>query len=566
MVKFIVKINADKTAADTKELFLRFPSDCKIRSNETTDLYAWGDPIIPEAFRSDPEKVWSPEDVIKNISGHFYYIIRKKGINEIFLGSSLFSILPVFYYQNQSSIYISSSPELIREFAGDIFSFSKSFILEKLLFNHPFADASVYTEIKCLSTNSFLKISKNGVETITHTSIADWFTDSPASGKRVLETLSELFIDHVNRYLPSEPYYLSFTSGFDGRVLLALSTFYEKKFTAFSFGKEWSEDIVIPTEQSGKLNIEYESFLLNDDHYLKEASDCGREFTLLSHGMGNWARAHYMYTTKKIADKSKYLITGNFGSELFRAFHNPGVMVTPFLFDLINTENSGTVLHSIESRPELRYLRLSEFKQELQALSEHINSYFRSKEHLSKNQFLYNYLLEEVFRKYFGAEIIAQSSFLINRTPFLDRIFVMELFKTGYAGVYSDFFEKNPMKRYKGQLLYAYILRSTNETLYNLKTGKGYRPSDLLSPSGRFRIAASYAGKKMNLSKPVDDPFAVQMVYNRNRQDILKMKLNKHYFNDDLWRSEIGTITDFNNTIINYLSLNWLINLKNASV
>ena len=79
--------------------------------------------------------------------------------------------------------------------------------------------------------------------------------------------------------------------------------------------------------------------------------------------------------------------------------------------------------------------------------------------HLSRNQKFYIFVFEEVFRKYFGAEMINQFKYLKNRTPFLDMEFFKAILQTGLAGIHSEFFENNPLKRYKGQVLYAHIIR-----------------------------------------------------------------------------------------------------------
>ena len=69
---------------------------------------------------------------------------------------------------------------------------------------------------------------------------------------------------------------------------------------------------------------------------------------------------------------------------------------------------------------------------------------------LSKNQQFYVIVYEEIFRKYFGSEMVNQFRYIKNRTPFLDIDFLRSIFKTKLAGIHSDLFERNPMKRYKG--------------------------------------------------------------------------------------------------------------------
>ncbi|MFN2337329.1 MAG: hypothetical protein ABR560_10210, partial [Bacteroidales bacterium] len=81
--------------------------------------------------------------------------------------------------------------------------------------------------------------------------------------------------------------------------------------------------------------------------------------------------------------------------------------------------------------------------------------------------------------------------------PFLDARFLRELMGTEYAGIHSEFFEENPFRRYKGQLMYAHIIRKAFPALGRFATDKGYAPDDLLSLPGKLRIAKSYLGKRL---------------------------------------------------------------------
>ncbi len=87
-----------------------------------------------------------------------------------------------------------------------------------------------------------------------------------------------------------------------------------------------------------------------------------------------------------------------------------------------------------------------------------------------------------------------QFSYLKNRTPFL--IWILSgITGTGSAGIHSDFFEHNPVRRYKGQVLYANIIHKAFPLFGQIPTDKGYRPDDLLSLSGRIRIGQGVPGK-----------------------------------------------------------------------
>jgi hypothetical protein len=106
-----------------------------------------------------------------------------------------------------------------------------------------------------------------------------------------------------------------------------------------------------------------------------------------------------------------------------------------------------------------------------------------------------------VFRKVFGFWTNSQFDNLKVRTPSLDFNFIRMLLKSEFAGCNNDFFTHNPLKRYKGQLLYAQILKELNSPLLHMMTGKKYKPSQLITRSGQLSIVLPYVLKKIRKRK-----------------------------------------------------------------
>lgn len=561
MNEFIVEFTNGVPIIDVKNIFIKMPA---FKYNfESSDFITilWGDPIIERDLNYTLNTLDKPEKIINEICGHYYYFIFNKNTKEIWFGNSIFSILPIYYFKDDNRIILASSPLLICKYVNHTFELSRLYIIEKLLFNYPFTSGSIYNEINILRPNAYFKISNNEFLEVVHTDIINWFNSSENNDIGNLIELSEMFVERTKHYLP-ESYFVSFTGGFDGRTLLALSLFYRKNITAFSFGIKNSEDILIPINQAKILGIPYRSYLLDQQSYIEQALFYGREFTNNSNGDGNWARAHYLYASSDISKHSDYIVTGNFGSEIFRSFHNPGVMVSPLLYDMIRSDNLSRVIEDLDKRAELSFIPIDSYREEIQILKHNLTNYFKGLSHLSKNQILYKFILDEVFRKYFGAEIKAEGVYLSNRTPFLDPKFVKNLYKSGFGGVNSEFFENNPIKRFKGQLIYAYILRQTNQKLFKMLTSKGYSPSDLLKPIGKMRIAQSYLTRKLRIIKETEDPFGIQSVYLANKSAIQIEKFNDQYFLSKKLQLQLSSASDFDNTLINYISLNWFINEK----
>lgn len=515
-------------------------------------LFVLGD-FITDSSNEDIMDAVRTEN-ISDFGGFFYLIYINSITHAIKIFSSLFNILPVYYYENSNNIIVSSRMEYIVSLIGNT-GINKNYILERILFNYAFSNDTIYSDVYLLPSNHFVEINdKKRIK--KHFEITDHFVDDPRSGKNVLEDISERFIHTASKYFPEESA-VSFTSGFDGRTLVSIGKKLDKNFFAYSFGSKNSIDLSLPIEQAKNINLNFIPFTLDQEYVSSHSLECGLDLISKTEGNASFARAHYRYATKLLSERSRYIITGNFGSELFRAFHNPGVVVSKEMFSFFGSENEEWI-NEISTSQKLNYLKAAGFKSELQDLITALKEYKSGNKNLSKNSFFYKYIFEEVFRKYFGPEIVMQSYFLMNRTPYLDPGFIKYLLSTKYAGVYSDYATANPLKRFKGQLPYAYIIKNSYPPLMEMITGKGYRPVDLLSISGKLKIVMAKLNKN---SSTEDDPFSVSASFNHNKEYFSSIKINKELFNGDLISNFLSNnkISDLDN-IIHLLSVNYYLN------
>ncbi len=178
----------------------------------------------------------SDQEIISNIKKHnisdfggFFYIITIDSNNNIFkVFSSLFNILPIYYYEDEGNIVVSSRMEYIIGLT-DKKTINKKYLLERMLFNYAFSDETIFREIKLLPSNHFFSISKR-VEIKKHFNIIDHFVEEPLSGKKVLESIGDNFTETAGKYFPEVDAAVSFTSGFDGRTLVAVGKKLKKNF------------------------------------------------------------------------------------------------------------------------------------------------------------------------------------------------------------------------------------------------------------------------------------------------------------------------------------------------
>jgi len=526
--------------------------------NNNKSFFIIGDLVLDSEKETDFEFLMN--HLVNNsihLLGGFYYLIYINNINgECRVYSSLFGVLPVYYSEQGNTILISSSISLILGYLDETPKINKKYLLERVLFNYGLFNDTYYETIKLLSANSYLLLIEKKSEQ-RQFEISDLYNEDYSKGEKTLEKLSASFILYSKKYLPTTNYAQSFTGGFDGRTLLSVSKYHNRDFFTYAFGTEDSIDMNIPKEQSKILGLDFMPLILDNDYVNNFSYDCGLDMIFLTEGNASFSRAHYLFAVKKLALKTKYMITGNFGSELFRAMHNPGVMLSKELIGIFDSQDDEWI-KGITQSSKLNYLRMQGFKVEINQLIEEILAFKKDNKSLKANELFYVYVLSEVFRKYFGPEIVMESSFLVNRAPFLDFKFIKELFNTYYCGIYSDFFTDNPLKRYKGQILYAYIIKNTYEDLMYLNTDKGYVPAALINNTKKASLFTGYIRKKLKRRSRIAkgyDPQAVQSAYENNRQKWFSFPIIGEYYNASYLR-DLYNVPILNENLANIISSN----------
>ncbi|MCG2810719.1 MAG: hypothetical protein L6428_04570 [Candidatus Aminicenantes bacterium] len=541
MNKFILEIPLGRNISDLIGLFIEKPSFGYRFSNDYVDCIFWGDPIIPNAFNERFNEKLSVNFIIENVCGHYYFILLNKSDRKIIVGNSLFGILPIYFYCDKDKLILSENVLNLSKHIG-MNKLSRRFVMEIVLFNYPLFNQSLFEEIDLLPSNSFITIANSKWEIIKHTHISDYFSFQPLPWRKAVNDMRDNFLSNIEKYLPDQPYINSLTGGFDGRTLTAAGLFHKKKFTCYSFGSCCSKDVEIASSLAAKANIPFIKVDLDDEYAKNSSLDCGLEFIRNASGTATFARAHYLYAAKLLAAKTEHIVTGNFGSEIFRAAHVPGVVIAPNLYNLFNASSPGEAFLAIEASDEFDYLNKANFKKEWEELKDDMSQipcFDPGYKSLTRNQKFYVFVFEEVFRKYFGAEMVNQFGYLKNRTPFLDFDFMKAIFKTGLAGIHSDYFEHNPVKRYKGQVLYAHIIKKAYPPFGRMMTDKGYRPNDLLSVSGKLRIVQGYAKKMLNRNISASDPYGVAMAYSKNHKYFSRIPIDPELFNSERIGNEV---------------------------
>lgn len=452
---------------------------------------------------------------LKLAKGNF--IITTFNRKELQIASSAFGVLPVFYYRTANAFWISDSLEILVQNARISVSLCRVHLLERLLFNYTLTNRTMVEGIRQFPVNNILTFNDRGCSFDCYLDIFQYYSHTPRTLRESKKKLVEEFSRLTKQYLPSEKYASAFTGGFDGRCIVATGLRENNDFESYSFGVAKSDDVVIPRNAASKVGFEYSFIDLNHDYLNKEFRKQAEAMVYESNGMSTTSRAHYRYGSIILSQKYNFLLSGNFGSELFRSAHLDGVMTTKTFYQYISEGLPSTFEDFLKKNSEFCFLNDSSYSKEYSILKLELEIKKNDLPSIPLNAQLYYLLWSDTIRNYFGPELVMQQKYIVHRSPFLDLEFFRELQKTEFSGAYGNFREKNLVKRMKGQLFYAHFLKRTNTALFKCITGKGYRPSDMLSPIGMARILLSKIFAER--SDVENDPLRANEGFLQNKED-----------------------------------------------
>lgn len=509
-----------------------FPGVQNLETLDLSDgsrLILLGDPVFGDRERAAGRVTnWHDGELnltalFNEVRGHYYWFLLKT--NSVLCGSSFGAIYPI-YYQNKDNCTRLSSASFFLVGQTDPGRLDRRNLLERLLFNYPLFGTTWWTGIRLLGTHRRLTLSAEGAKEERAFGLENYFGHGFHSSREVLDELAEIFENECRLFLPDEPFAVSFTGGFDGRTLVAAARKTGRvDFLTYSFGMPGESDVTFPAAQAEELGIRYWPINLDENYVHDHALKSALSFVQLSEYNGNFGRAHYHYAAQQLAQKKKYILTGNFGSELFRAMHQPGVMMTEALIRVFEAHDASwkDYLRQAAGRQASAF-----FRTEMDALIADLERFLHARSDLDMNQQFYCFVLEEIFRKYFGPELVMQSHLLRNRTPYLSLRFFEALNKTMWSGLHARLFDKQKNRRMKGQVFYSAFLRRTDEQLYRMPTNKGYSPADVLEAWRHPLLLARVARQKF-LRRETGDSNAVETYFRKYQRDLAqRIRANEH--------------------------------------
>lgn len=470
--------------------------------------------ILGDLISTDCKNVRLDGRYLQNAKGNFILVEIKK--SEITFVSSMFGLLPIFIEELDNEIWISDRINYILEANSKQRVVCKVNILERLFFNYTLTNRTLFESIRLAPSNTILSFKGSDLDEVKHTDIFKLYNPKPCKLRKSRKKLVKEFSNQIKNYLPNHGYVAAFTGGFDGRCVVAASLKNDKNFESFSFGTSAASDVKIPMQVAKNGGFRYRCIKLDLKYLDQDFKRQAEGIVMDSNGMSTISRAHYRYGALNLSKEFSFLVSGNFGSELFRAAHLDGVMTSNAFYHWLKEDLPASLNEFFTLFPELKVLEVRDYEEAYQSLRFDLDNRKESIQEIPLNAQLYFFMWEETIRNYFGPELSMQQKYIVHRSPFLDYKFFSLLQSTEFSGAYGNFRERNLTKRMKGQMFYAHYLKSTSKVLFRALTGKGYRPSDLINPLGIARIIR---GKLIKRKGEVDfDPLLVNAGFDKFKQ------------------------------------------------
>ncbi len=492
-------------------------------SYDGREVLILGDPVYDEPFSL--RRIFSRsgqvqyDQVLQLIKGHYYLFVVQG--TDLRVWTSYCGIYPLYYYREHGRVVLCSSSHFIAGQMSDVRTDVEG-LVERRLFNYPLFDSTWWEDIRLLPTHHGLTLAPGRWEVRRQYDVTRQFGQPARHGKGALDNLVQCFLVESSRFLPPERSAISFTGGFDGRTLVAAALHARRDFFAYSFGRPGAQDIVIPASQARQIGIDYLPIYLDQAYERNHALNAALRLLELTDHNATLNRPHYHFAAERLGQDTNYMISGNFGSELFRALHQAGAMMSPWLIQVFSSKD--------DRWKDSLAREVTSWKEEISPsvvdrLIAKLEDYLAEVPASYGNLRFYRFVYEEIFRKYFGPELVMQSYYLNNRTPYLSLNFTQVLNGTIWSGVHSDLFEKAKAKRMKGQLFYAAFIKQACPPLYYLQTGKGYRPADVLE-TWRWPLLLSGYLRRKYFQTTEQDSNAVRSSFMRYHQAFAARKVN----------------------------------------
>lgn len=405
-------------------------------------------------------------------------ILINKHTNETFLYNDIFGFYPVYYLMESDKItHFSNNFNTLKKISSNkVDDFA---VLDMLLFNYPLFNRTLNRDVKRLIGGSFIKLHHNrhAVE-LGLFNYANNFSPGKNNRQSIKpKVLGSLISNAIKTNLnPDIPTYLTMTSGFDSRTLLASINNQGIDCKTITFGQAGNIEMEVVEPFIDRFSSHHKNFYL-DKSYIDDLPNLFEDFiAATSDGPVVLDSLHYLSLKKEVQDHN--LIAGFMGGEILVGQSlGSEVTFTRFASNLLKSrtkdELEGLFESYIKSTPYIDLENVKEIQSDyLQSLLEYLS--------IDKNNNnVLKFLLNEKYAKFFGTVNKLYSADVNLIVPFMSFDILEYILNSKSSFLNKKQFHNSPFLNYYNKKLHARTIVDLCPALGETKFDRLYRVNDL---------------------------------------------------------------------------------------
>lgn len=490
------------------------------------------------------------QEMIRYIKGIFVMFIADEQNQRYYAFVSRSGLLKLFYYRDQDRVMLSTSMASLLQNLPNKPVLDNVAVLQHGFFDYTLGTRTHFKDVQILDNLSYLAVEGGSDQVIEYTSMASKLTGgAPLSWRDTKSLLPSKFNQVMDTIIPAGPFNSAITAGYDSRTVLSYIVLHGiTGCRLYSWAADDRYyDVAIAKRIASMLSLDYTHVHLGDD-MLANYPFLASQQLYWTDGLGSINRTNQMYSHSILAEFSRELVTGYFGSELLRPLHRLNVMMRSTFMDLLLSKNREQLLESQFAD----YVRSTGFKDTF--LSDHRIDFMHSVlEHMhdldveSDNGVkVLHYLIRYGFWKFFGQEFHAQRIHTNMHSPYIDDDFIDYILSSCIREIHRGTYKRDPLVLFRSQAMYNPILKRNCAKLMKIPTNKGFAPSDFESALFPLNVLIKFQLNRMKKKKEAVKGFVGygwhQYVYKAfprivNGEDGVFKSLDEHLLQDGAYFS-----------------------------
>lgn len=417
-------------------------------------------------------------DFLRELGGWYNIVIYDPVGLSLFVGNDPYAFNPFYYQDLGHTVAFSSQLAVFAALLGAPLQVDDLAVLESAFLNYSLGDMTNLKGIRRLPPASGWLIEGREIRKRSYFDVRSLLDKAPLDRQESLERASSRFRDTVRR-LSSDggTIGLTLTAGFDSRTILSVLDTQDVEVRAFTFGQRGCTESEIARQVAIRAGVSYQLVELGKG-FTDRFEAYARRTAALTGGTVTMQRAHYLYAFEQQAQVADVVLTGVGGSELLRPVHNTGAIYNPRLVDILNSdEPEREIEHSLDTFEEASPFDRDFIRTHRPALNHSLKQNLVDRfVGLSRNARFLLLNLQEVFPKYFGAEVKLENSVCHVRPPFMDSDFIDLIVRTPFSALHNSPFVDSPVVRRNAQLFHSYTIERYRPELGTITTDRGFPP------------------------------------------------------------------------------------------